>query len=317
VQRNIDIQHMSSPPRSRRARLESNPFESKGSRGLLVGFIVGLLVIGAAYGLAMKRGIDPVAAGRGIIASLRNWDAPPQSPQFTVSETKPATQETTPATVNVAKPAETTAPSVHGLDPTKLPAVGTNAVAPAEATDVLADTKTPAKVAKAVRPAVEAPAPKAEPKAEPAPRPAPVAKAAPEPKPEPPPRAAPEPEPTGLAGAIKKAVGPQEAAPKSVAAEAPEAPAMRGDIPEVPPQGAIAGAIGSHRQAARSCVEGHDAASRATIVFASTGKVQSVNVSGPAAGTRAESCIIGALSKSAVGPFRRPSFSVTTTISPP
>jgi outer membrane biosynthesis protein TonB len=317
VQRNIEIHHSSSPPRSRRARLESNPFESKGSRGLLVGFIVGLLVIGAAYGLAMKRGIDPVAAGRGMIASLRNWDAPPPSPQFTVSETKPAAVETTPATVNVAKPVETTAPSVRGVDPTKLPAVGTNAVAPAEPTDVLAEAKAPAKVAKAVRPAVEPPAPKAEPAPAPKPAPPPVAKAAPEPKPEPPPRAAPEPEPTGLAGAIKKAVGPQEAAPKSVAQETPDAPAMRGDIPEVPPQGAIAGAIGSHRQAARACVEGHDSASRATIVFASTGKVQSVNVAGPAAGTNAEACIVRALSKSAVGPFRRPSFSVTTTISPP
>jgi hypothetical protein len=316
VQRTIDVQHVSSPPRSRRARLESNPFESKGSRGLLVGFVVGLLVIGAAYGLAMKRGIDPVAAGRGIIASLRNWDAPPPSPQFTVSETKTTPTDNAPATVNAAKPADTTAPSVRGVDPAKLPAAGAGAIAPAEATDVLAEAKTPAKVAKASRPAVEAPAPKVE-RAEPAPKPAPPPVAKAEPKPEPPPRAAPEPEPTGLAGAIKKAVGPQEAAPKPVAAEAPETPAVRGDIPEVPPQGAIAGAIGSHRQAARACVEGHDAASRATIIFGSTGKVQSVNVAGPAAGTNAEACIVRALSKSAVGPFRRPSFSVTTTISPP
>jgi hypothetical protein len=102
-----------------------------------------------------------------------------------------------------------------------------------------------------------------------------------------------------------------------VAAEAPETPAMRGDIPETPPQGAIQGAIGSHRQAARACVDGQDSASRATIVFASTGRVQSVNVAGPAAGTKAEGCIVKTLSAAAVGPFRRPSFSVTTTISPP
>ncbi len=92
---------------------------------------------------------------------------------------------------------------------------------------------------------------------------------------------------------------------------------MRGDIPETPPQGAIQGAIGSHRQAARACLEGHDSPSRATIVFGSNGKVQSVNVAGPAAGTSAEACISRTLSKAAVGAFRRPTFSVTTTISPP
>jgi hypothetical protein len=52
-------------------------------------------------------------------------------------------------------------------------------------------------------------------------------------------------------------------------------------------------------------------------VFGSNGRVQSVNVAGPAAGTRAEGCIVKTLSRAVVGPFRRPSFSVTTTISPP
>ena len=157
-----------------------------------------------------------------------------------------------------------------------------------------------AKPAKAVaRAAAEAPAPppkvekaeRAEPKPEPKPEPVtkPVVARA-EPKP-------PEPEPTGLAGAIKKAVGPQEAPQPAIAAQAPAAPAMRGDIPETPPQGAIQGAIGSHRQAARACVDGHDSASRATIVFASTGKVQTVNVAGPAAGTPAAACIQKTLSR--------------------
>jgi hypothetical protein len=52
-------------------------------------------------------------------------------------------------------------------------------------------------------------------------------------------------------------------------------------------------------------------------VFGSSGKVQSVSVAGPAAGTRAEGCIVKTLSKAVVGAFRRPTFSVTTTISPP
>jgi hypothetical protein len=273
---------------------------------LVIGFILGLLVIGGAYGLAMKRGINPVSVGRNLIASLRSWDAAPQSPKFRVNDTKPATVET-PALAAAKSGTESATQGVKGLDPTKLPAVGGAAgITPPEATDVLAEAKGPAKLARApTRPAVEAPAPP--------PKPAPVARA-PEPKPEPP--APSEPEPTGLAGAIKKAVGPQEA-PKPVAAEAPETPAMRGDIPETPPQGAIQGAIGAVRQSARACVDGYDSASRATIVFVSSGKVQSVNVAGPAAGTKAEGCIVKTLSRAAVGPFRRPSFSVTTTISPP
>jgi hypothetical protein len=310
------VQHLSAAPKGRRARLDSNPFESKGSRGLFVGFIVGLLVIGAAYGLAMKKGINPMTAGRNLIASLRNWDAPPTPPQFSVPETKPANVDT--STAAAAKPA-TEAPTVRGLDPTKLPSVGAAPVAPAEATDVLADSRSPRVAAKPVaRTAPEPVAAKAEPRPEPkaeppapkpAPPPPPVAKAEP---------AAPEPAPNSLAGAIKKAVGPQEAAPKSIAAEAAEqqGPAARGDIPETPPQGAITGALGAPRAAAKSCVEGQDAASRATIVFSSNGHVQNVNVSGPAAGTRAEGCIVKALSRAVVGPFRRPSYSLTVTISP-
>jgi hypothetical protein len=315
VQHTVDVRQVSAPSkRGRRARLDSNPFENKGSRGLFIGFIVGLLVIGAAYGLAMKKGINPVTAGRNLIASLRNWDAPPTPPQFSVPETKPANVDTAAAAANAPKPATESAPTVRGLDPTKLPAVGAAPVAPAEATDVLADSKSGRVAAKPVaRTAPESPAPKAEPKPEPKAE-------APAPKPAPPPPpvapAAPDPAPNSLAGAIKKAVGPQEAAPKPAAAEAPEVPAIRGDIPEVPPQGAITGALGAPRAAARACVEGQDSASRATIVFASTGHVQNVNVSGPAAGTRAEGCIVKALNRAVVGPFRRPTYSLTVTISP-
>jgi hypothetical protein len=64
------------------------------------------------------------------------------------------------------------------------------------------------------------------------------------------------------------------------------------------------------------CVEGQDASSRATIVFGSNGHVQNVNVSGPAAGTRAEGCIVKSLTRAVVGPFRRPTYSLTVTISP-
>jgi hypothetical protein len=125
------------------------------------------------------------------------------------------------------------------------------------------------------------------------------------------------PEPTGLAGAIKKAAGPVEATSGPEKAEVTKAAPVRGDIPELPAQGAISGALGSPRTAARNCIAGQDGPSRATIVFASSGNVQSVSVTGPAAGTPAEACIKTAMSKTVVGAFKHPTFSVSTTISPP
>jgi hypothetical protein len=115
---------------------------------------------------------------------------------------------------------------------------------------------------------------------------------------------------------MKRAVGSSDT-PATAAVAQPEAPPMRGDIPEVPPQGAIQGALGAQRSAARACIDPQDGPSRASIVFASTGKVQSVSVSGPAVGTPAEACIRSALSRTNVGAFRRPSFSLSTTLSPP
>src|SRR5260221_4556547 len=141
---------MTAPPTANRARLETNPFESKGSRGMLVGFIVGLLVIAGAYGLAVKRGMQPMAAGRNLLAMLRNWDAPPATPQFSITDTKSSTTET-PATA-----ATTTEPQVpRGLDPNNLPAVGATPVTVPEPTDVLAQAKSGGRVRSAARPAVQ------------------------------------------------------------------------------------------------------------------------------------------------------------------
>jgi hypothetical protein len=67
---------------------------------------------------------------------------------------------------------------------------------------------------------------------------------------------------------------------------------------------------------ARACVAGQDAPSSATVTFGSDGRVQSVGVSGPAAGTPAEACIKAALSKARVQPFARPSFTVSTPVRP-
>ena len=78
----------------------------------------------------------------------------------------------------------------------------------------------------------------------------------------------------------------------------------RSDIPDVPAQGAIQGALGRQRQALRACVAGQSEASRATLTFESSGRVQSVQVSGPSAGTPAEACIKGVAGTTVVGPFR-------------
>ena len=281
-----------------RGGIESNPFEKKGrSRAVLTGFIIVLLGIGTAYGVAAKRGVNPIAATKSFISSLRGGSDASGGSQFSVKEE--------PAKVDSPIAAQPAGPK--GIAPGNLPAAA--AVAPSEPTDIVGDSK--GHSVKAARPAersapavaAAAPAPKAEAPAQPAAAPAPPAA---------------EPAgPPGLAGAIKKAVGPQQPAAKEEAAAPAAAPAVRGDIPEAPPQGAIQGALGSQRGAARNCVAGHDGPSRATLVFASTGKVQSVSVSGPAAGTPAEGCIKSVLSKANVGPFQRSTFSVSTTISPP
>jgi hypothetical protein len=89
------------------------------------------------------------------------------------------------------------------------------------------------------------------------------------------------------------------------------------DIPEVPAKGAIHGALGALRLAARSCLQGQRTEARAVLVFAANGSTQSVSVDGPPPGSPATLCLIKTLSGAKVGPFRRATFSVTTTITPP
>lgn len=88
------------------------------------------------------------------------------------------------------------------------------------------------------------------------------------------------------------------------------------NLPDQPPSGSVSAAIGSVRGAARGCVAGADKDSSATIVFGSSGAVQSVSVGGWAAGKPAAGCIQGAVSGARVEPFTKPSFPVTMTIRP-
>lgn len=91
------------------------------------------------------------------------------------------------------------------------------------------------------------------------------------------------------------------------------------NLPEKPSSGAIQAAIGMVLGRANACVAGHDEGpSRATLVFnGADGKVKSVTVSGPAAGTPAEGCIKSALSGARVSRFARASYTVgSVTVRP-
>jgi hypothetical protein len=297
---------------------------------VLAGVVVALVGIGVAYGLTSQNGSDvPVQRGAALSehpAALHTAAiVPPSAPAVE------APAVAAPAPVAVAPAVEKVNPAVEKVN--KAP----GAIAPSDATEITRAATPRAGKGSKGRKAAAAAAANASPAAAPAPAAGPSPGAAAiaaamaaegVPASPPPPAAAPAaaapaaaapaaPEPTGLAGAIKKAAGPTEPAPPPEKAEVTKAAPVRGDIPELPAQGAISGALGSPRTAARNCIVGQDAPSRATIVFASSGSVQSVSVTGPAAGTPAEACIKTAMSKTVVGPFKHPTFSVSTTISPP
>lgn len=120
--------------------------------------------------------------------------------------------------------------------------------------------------------------------------------------------------PTGPAGdlgaAMKKEVGDKEVKP----AAASNNTGATGNVPQKPSQGAVTGAIGAVLPQARGCLGPDDPISRASIVFGSDGSVQSVNISGAAAGKPAEACIKGALTKAKLAPFAEPSYTANITI---
>jgi hypothetical protein len=126
-------------------------------------------------------------------------------------------------------------------------------------------------------------------------------------------------ESAGPAGALgdemKKAVGDKDKQPDQVPAAGTTGPQFApGSVPQKPSQGAVTGAIGAVLPHARACLGPDDPVSHATIVFGSTGRVQSVSVTGAAAGKPAEACIRGALSKAKVAPFAEPSYSARITV---
>jgi hypothetical protein len=87
-----------------------------------------------------------------------------------------------------------------------------------------------------------------------------------------------------------------------------------GSVPQKPSQGAVTGALGAVLPQARACLGPDDPVSRASIVFSSNGVVQSVSVSGPAAGKPSETCIKDALTKAKVQAFAEPTYTANITI---
>ena len=97
--------------------------------------------------------------------------------------------------------------------------------------------------------------------------------------------------------------------------DSPDAPqAAQGSVPRKPSLGALQGALGAALPGARACLGPDDAVSHAMVTFQSDGSVQSVSVSGGAAGKPAEGCIRSALMKARVAPFAQPTFSAPATI---
>jgi len=114
-----------------------------------------------------------------------------------------------------------------------------------------------------------------------------------------------------LGAAMKKEVGDDGA---KTPAAATTAHTSMGNVPQKPSQGAVTGAVGAVLPGARACLGPDDPVSRAAIVFSSAGTVQSVNISGGAAGKPAEACIKGALMKAKVQPFAEPTYTANITV---
>lgn len=108
-----------------------------------------------------------------------------------------------------------------------------------------------------------------------------------------------------------------KAAPAPASNAAPTGEAEKQALPSRPSVGAIQGAVGAVMLGARSCLAGQETGSKATVTFGADGRVKSVNVAGPAAGTPAEGCVRSALMGARVSPFSEPEYSASFTVRPP
>lgn len=128
---------------------------------------------------------------------------------------------------------------------------------------------------------------------------------------------APNGKPGDLSSAMAQAVGGSTEKPVNADDATPAAGSTGSQkIPEQPPQGSVASAINSVKGGARACVAGADDVSNASVTFASSGVVSSVSVSGWAANNGKAECVKAALKGANVGPFSKPTFTVSVPIRP-
>lgn len=131
--------------------------------------------------------------------------------------------------------------------------------------------------------------------------------------------AKPSPEPAAKkAGSLNDEMA-QAVGEKAVKAAPPgnQSPVAQEDLPDRPSVGDAQAAAGPALMKARMCLAGQEAGSQAKITFGSNGRVKNVTISGPAAGTPAESCLRSQLSSARVPPFSEKSFSFSLTVRPP
>lgn len=247
---------------------------------------------GAVIALVFGGVVALSAAAAGTFFFLK-MKKPAEAPVATSTQPAVDTKPATPAPTQAAAQAEPTPAAEPTMDPNALPtATPDSKVATAPKGHVA-----PKAGGHAGAPAVAPEAPKAEAKLTQKDLPA---------------------TPTGPAGDLGKAMGQavgDDGKPKTMtpaAGDGEKAPA--GSVPQKPSQGAVTGAIGAVLREARECLGPDDPVSHANVVFGSDGKVQSVSVSGAAAGKPAEACIKAALGKAKVGPFAEPSYSTRITV---
>jgi len=266
--------------------------EKKGGAGFL---LVGGFVAAAA-----------IAAGAFVMIKGRSHD----SGQIAAAPPVATQQQQTPA--KPVAPSPTTQSTDNAVDPNALPLAN----APTATTALPFAPNAPATTG--LLPfAPSAPKPEAVASASAAPAPSAAATAAPSAS-----VAANGPAPAGsttdksLEDQMRQAAGPSTSATTSSTPLPGAVNDLPANIPLKPSQGAVSGAIGAVLPSARQCLGPDDPVSQATIVFQSNGSVQSVSVTGGAAGKPAEACIKLALKNAKVAPFAQATFSASATIRP-
>jgi len=235
--------------------------------------------------------VGGLVAAAAVVALFFGMKHPGTEEPVQVTVVAPAMPATPTATNAATATATNKEPLDKAVDPSTLPPVDTSGAAGAHPSTPVAVAGAPAKPATT---AAAASAAVDQPVAANAPPPAPAGSAS-------------------LESAMQQAAGAQSTL--SATPTATEGPAAAPtNVVLKPSQGAINGALGAALPGARACLGPDDPISRATVTFQSDGTVQSVSVTGGAAGKPAEACIRSALMRAKVPPFAMPTFTAPTTI---